>query len=111
MSDGDWFVRLLMLPGRLHMAAMQIKHRIRHSRLNVGGDPTKRGVCCGPRPDSFPEGKSVADIPELRDVLMQTGYLLSEYYPAYRCKVCGQEWFRDWEQLKFGGYTHVRKAI
>jgi hypothetical protein len=66
-------------------------------------------VCCGPRAESFPEGKDVADIAELRDILMPTGYLRNEYFPAYRCKVCAQEWFRDWEQLAHGGYIHVRK--
>lgn len=110
MSDGDWLLRLLMLPARLHLATRRIGHRIKHSRLNTGGDPTRRGVCCGPRLESFPEGRTVADIPELRDILKPTGYLLSEYYPAYRCEVCGQEWFQDWDQLKGGGYIHVRKA-
>jgi hypothetical protein len=110
MSDGHWLKDLLMVPGRLHIAVRAIAHRIKHARLNSGGDPAKRGVCCDPRPASFPEGKGVEDIPELEGVLKQTGYLLSEYYPAYRCTVCGQEWFRDWEQLKSGGYIHVRKS-
>lgn len=111
MSAGDWFKRLLLLPAWLHLLARQVRHRVEHSRLNKGGDPGRRGTCCGPRLESFPEGMKVSDIPELSGILKPTGYLLNEYYPAYRCEVCGQEWFQDWEQLKFGGYIHVRKAI
>jgi hypothetical protein len=110
MSGDDWLKSLLMLPGRLDIAAREAATRIKHDRLNTGGDPAKRAGCCGPRPDSFAEGSHVADIPELKDILKSTGFLGNAYFPAYRCTVCGQEWFQDWEQLKFGGYIHVRKA-
>jgi hypothetical protein len=110
MSAGNWFKAILMLPGFLHINARAIAHRVKRSLRNRGGDLAKRSACCGPRQESFPEGRRVEDIDELKHILKPTGYLGIEYYPAYRCQVCGQEWFQDWEQLKFGGYIHVRKA-
>lgn len=110
MSDDLWLKKLLMLPGLVDLRAREARHRREHDRLNFGGDPNKREVCCGPRPESFLEGQKVADIPELASILKSTGYLMNEYFPAYRCGVCGQEWFQDWEQQKFGGLIHVRKA-
>ena len=110
MSDSDALKKLLMLPAIAHIWLREARNRREHNRLNVGGDPKKRSTCCGRRPDSFPEGKKVTDIPELADLLKPTGYLSNEYYPAYRCRVCAQEWFQDFEPLKFGGLIHVRKA-
>ena len=109
MSD-EWLKRLLMLPGLIHVRAREVRHLREHDRLNTGGDPGKRAACCGPRPESFPEGQTVPDIPELAPILKSTGYLANEYFPAYRCRICGEEWFQDWEQQKFGGLIHVRKV-
>ena len=110
MSCGGWLKDLLMLPARLQVAVMAAKERANHALRKKLGDPAKRSSCCGSRPDSFPEGRKVEDIAELKAILERTSTIFMGYCPFYCCKVCGQEWFQDWEQIKFGGYIHVRKA-
>jgi hypothetical protein len=83
MSAGDWLRKLVFLPARAHLKAQQIEPRIKHARLNTGGDPKKRNMCCGPRPPLFDEGKRVAR---------------------------AQEWYQDWDTSKAGGNISVRKA-
>jgi hypothetical protein len=42
--------------------------------------------------------------------LERTSTINGGYSPFFCCKACGQEWYEDWEQLKFGGNTRIRKA-
>ena len=99
-----------MMPARLHVAAMTAEERAKHALRKRLGDPSMRPSCCGPRPESFQEGVKVEDIEELSGILERTSTISMGYSPFYCCKVCGQEWYQDWEQLEFGGRTHVRKA-
>lgn len=110
MSGNDWLKELMMLPARLHLASMAADEEANHALRKRLGDPEKRQACCEPRPDSFPQGLKVEDIAELREILELTSSIMAGHCPYYCCRVCGQEWFQDWEQLKFGGYIHVRKA-
>jgi hypothetical protein len=109
MGDRDWLKHLIMTPAYLHVAGIQAIARARHVFRRRLGDPSRRDECCGPRPDSFPKGMTVAKIPELRDILEQTS-TFGRIWPWYCCRVCGQEWFEDFESYGHGGWEHVRKA-
>jgi hypothetical protein len=52
----------------------------------------------------------VASIPELVPLLERTSSINGGYSPFFCCKICGQEWYEDFEPLKFGANICVRKA-
>ena len=99
-----------MLPARLEIERRERRERIDHAHREKLGEPSKRSSCCARRPAVYPEGATVDDIPELADLLRKTSSLMFGYIPYYCCLACGQEWFQDWEQQKFGGLVHLRKA-
>jgi hypothetical protein len=109
MSE-EWLKRLLMIPALVvigtNMAFQQTRHALRR-RL---GDPSKRAECCGPRPASYPVNQKVSSIPDLAPLLERTSTVNGGYSPFFCCRVCGQEWYEDYEQLEFGGNIYVRKA-
>ena len=105
-----WLRAVLMVPARVHIAKSALLQRIRHAARKRFGDASKRPQCCGPRPAAYPVNQNVASIPELSALLARTSTINGGYSPFFCCKVCGQEWYEDWEQLKFGGNTCVRKV-
>jgi hypothetical protein len=109
MKDA-WLRVILTIPARLHIAKSAAFQRIRHTVRRRLGDASKRAQCCGPRPVSYPLNQRISSIPELLPLLERTSTINAGYSPFFCCKVCGQEWYEDWEQLKFGGNTYVRKA-
>jgi hypothetical protein len=109
MSD-EWLKRILMIPALAVVASSIAVQQARHALRRRLGDPSKRAECCGPRPASYPVDQRVSSIPDLASLLERTSTVNGGYSPFFCCKVCGQEWYEDYEQLKFGGIICVRKA-
>jgi hypothetical protein len=109
MNDA-WLKRILMIPARVKVAKSAALQRVRHALRRRPGNASKRPQCCGPRPSSYPVNQKVSSIADLSQVLERTSTINGGYSPFFCCRICGQEWYEDWEQLKFGGNTCVRKA-
>ena len=101
---------ILMIPARIHIAKSTIVHRIRHRVRKRVGDASRRAQCCGLRPALYGVNQKVSSIPGLSLLLERTSTINGGYSPFFCCRVCGQEWYEDWEQLKFGGKTCLRNA-
>jgi hypothetical protein len=54
--------------------------------------------------------QTVSSIPDLVQLLERTSTINGGYSPFFCCRVCGQEWYEDFEPQKFGGDIYVRKA-
>ena len=110
MAIGKLLKRLLLLPAQAAVLDANAKEQAAHATRRKLGNPEKRSLCCGPRPESFAIGLQVKDIPELRDILEQTSSFWRGLVPFYCCKACGQEWWQTWEPQKSGGEIRVLKA-
>jgi hypothetical protein len=109
VSDA-WLKAILMIPARFHIAKSAAIRSVRHVARRRLGDSSRRVQCCGPRPATYPVNHKVASIPELVPLLERTSSINGGYSPFFCCKICGQEWYEDFEPLKFGANICVRKA-
>jgi hypothetical protein len=109
MSD-EWLKRILMIPALVVTVSSALLEEARHALRPRLGDPSKRAECCGKRPASYPVNQRVSSIPDLASLLERTSTIYRGFVPFFCCKVCGQEWYEDYEPLDFGANIYVRKA-